>query len=130
MCAILVSTECVCPGLAGACIQSISLGSQLHRSFPYCYFSNLLHPPPLSACKCQLFCPLRPIFTLIMRAERSQRKTENVVKFQPWSGTAWRVLPPNPACVCCCICQYRFTTGHGGRRVLGCHAGHYMQPLV
>lgn len=130
MCAILVSTVCFCTGLAGACMQSISLGSQFHTSFPYCCYSNLLHPPLLSACKCQLFCPLRLIFTLIMRAERSQGKTENVVKFQRWSATAWWVLPPNPVCVCCCICRYRFTTGRGGGCVLGCHAAHSMQPLV
>lgn len=130
MCAILVSTVCVCAGLAGACMQSISTGSQFHTSFPYCCYCNLLHPPPLSACKCQLLWPLRLIFTPIMRAERFQRKTENVVKFQRRPGTVGRVLPPDPVCVCCCNCQYRFTAGRGGGCVLGCHAGHSMQPLV
>lgn len=73
----------VCLYGSGRCLHVVhKSGSEFHTSFPYSYYSNPLYPPPLSACKCQLFWPLRLIFTLIIRAERSQRKTENVAKFQ------------------------------------------------
>lgn len=90
MCAVLVATVCVCTDLAGACMLSISLEVNFTQAFHTVIILTHFTPPPLSACKCQLFWPLRLIFTLIIRAERLPKKNGKCRKIPAPAGPRLR----------------------------------------